>query len=70
VNAILDFYEFDEQVALSAGQACADTLRATTAAFERYFSGTRTLPDPLCCFRSLLWLTSVAYELQLAKRRQ
>lgn len=34
VNTIFDFYQFDQQVATSAGPACADVLRETTAAIE------------------------------------
>lgn len=35
VNAILNFHQFDEQVATAIGTTCANTLRATTAAFEQ-----------------------------------
>ena len=34
VNPIYDFYQFDEQVGLSAGEKCASVLRKTTTAFE------------------------------------
>lgn len=34
VEPVYMFHEFDEQVALSAGEKCADVLRKTTAAFE------------------------------------
>ncbi|TYZ58009.1 hypothetical protein PybrP1_003504 [[Pythium] brassicae (nom. inval.)] len=34
VEPVYNFYAFDEQVALSAGAACANVLRQTTAAFE------------------------------------
>jgi hypothetical protein len=35
VNAILDFVEFDEQVAESVGPKCANILRETTAQVEK-----------------------------------
>lgn len=34
VEPVYKFHEFDEQVALSAGEKCASVLRKTTAAFE------------------------------------
>lgn len=35
MNAILDFTAFDQQVAASAGEKCANVLRETTAAAEK-----------------------------------
>lgn len=35
VQPVYKFHEFDEQVALSAGEKCADAMRATTKAFEQ-----------------------------------
>ncbi|TMW64699.1 hypothetical protein Poli38472_011579 [Pythium oligandrum] len=34
VDPVYEFYQFDEQVALSAGEQCANALRETTKAFE------------------------------------
>lgn len=38
VNAILEFTTFDEQNAISAGPACAASIRAITAAFDAEFA--------------------------------
>eukprot|EP01091_Cochliopodium_minus_P014948 TRINITY_DN5194_c0_g1_i1.p1 TRINITY_DN5194_c0_g1~~TRINITY_DN5194_c0_g1_i1.p1 ORF type:complete len:461 (-),score=118.38 TRINITY_DN5194_c0_g1_i1:16-1398(-) len=39
VNAILDFYEFDQQVSISVGYQCSDKLREITAMVEKELSG-------------------------------
>ncbi|KAF1335987.1 Serine protease family s28, partial [Globisporangium splendens] len=38
VDPVYEFYQFDEQVALSAGEKCANVLRKTTASFEDQIS--------------------------------
>lgn len=48
VNAILDFVEFDEQVASAIGSTCANDLRHVTSVFGKALSaGTNSDPVAL-----------------------
>jgi len=50
VNAILDFTEFDYQVATSAGAKCAALIRRTTSAFEKALANSDTKAKALALF--------------------